>query len=153
MLLDDLCAIAFCGEVALTGESMLVVGFVVTHLVEMHLRHSYAEKQRQAEDKQRLEAEKRRLEERTDEESRRLEERMEQLQTSNERLLYDNELQRRGRPLDDGDDRSAIRRGLQAGPSQREFAEDTVSPNGSERSRRPHPVRLAAPLAAARASL
>ena len=30
--------------------------------------------------------------------------------------MYD--VQRRGRPLDDGDDRSAIRRGLQAGPSQ-----------------------------------
>ena len=54
MLLDDLCAIAFCGEVALTGESMLVVGSVVAHLVEMHLRHSYVEKQRQAEDKRRL---------------------------------------------------------------------------------------------------
>ena len=62
MLLDGLWVIAFCGEVALAGEGMLVVGFVVAHLVEMHLRHRYAEKQRQAEDKQRLEGEKRRLE-------------------------------------------------------------------------------------------
>ena len=41
---------------------------------------------------------------------------MEQLQAEKERLLYD--MQRRGRPLDDDDDRSAIRRGLQAGRSQ-----------------------------------
>ena len=110
MLLDVLLAIAFCEEVALAGEGMLVVGFVVAHLVEMHLRHSYVER---VEKEQRLEGEKRCLEERMGEESRRLEERMEQLQTSNERLLYD--VQRRGRPFDDGDDRSAIRRGLQAG--------------------------------------
>ena len=44
------------------------------------------------------------------------EERIEQLQTSNERLLYD--MQRRGRSLDDDGDRSAIRRGLRAGPAQ-----------------------------------
>ena len=49
-------------------------------------------------------------------EKRRLEERLEQLRAEKERLLY--EVQHRGRPLDDGDDRSAIRRGLQAGPSQ-----------------------------------
>ena len=49
-------------------------------------------------------------------ESRRLEERNEQLRAEKERLMYD--VQRRGQPLDDGDDRSAIRRGLQAGPSQ-----------------------------------
>tara|TARA_B100000795_G_scaffold33424_1_gene22025 strand:- start:1100 stop:2026 length:927 start_codon:yes stop_codon:yes gene_type:complete len=46
-------------------------------------------------------------------EIRRLEVRNEQLQGEKERLLYDNELQRRGRPIDD-----AIRRGLQAEPSQ-----------------------------------
>ena len=46
----------------------------------------------------------------------RTEERMEQLQAEKERLLYD--MQRRGRPLDDDDARSAIRRGLQAGRSQ-----------------------------------
>jgi hypothetical protein len=47
---------------------------------------------------------------------RQLEERNEQLRAEKERLLYD--MQRRGRPLDDDDDRSAIRRGLQAGSSQ-----------------------------------
>ena len=47
---------------------------------------------------------------------RQLEERMEQLKAEKERLLYD--VQRRSRPLDDDDDRSAIRRGLQAGSSQ-----------------------------------
>ena len=41
---------------------------------------------------------------------------MEQLQAEKERLLYD--MQRRGRPLDDDDDRSAVRRGLQAARSQ-----------------------------------
>ena len=46
----------------------------------------------------------------------RTEERMEQLQAEKERLLYD--MQRRGRPLDDDDDRSAVRRGLQAARSQ-----------------------------------
>ena len=45
-----------------------------------------------------------------------LEQRNEQLQTSNERLRYD--MQRRGRPLDDDDERSDIRRGLQAGTYQ-----------------------------------
>ena len=107
MLLDGLCASALCGEVALAGESMIVVGFVVAHMVEMHLRHSYAEVQLLKEDQQ----EKRGLAERNEQ----LDERNEQLQTSNERLLYD--VQRRGRPLDDDDDRSAIRRGLQARPS------------------------------------
>ena len=121
MLLDGLWTIAFCGEVALAVESMLVVGFVVVHMAEMHLRHSYVEKQRQAEEKQRQAEEKRRYTHRLAEGKRlgeTLEERNEQLRAEKERLLYDNELQRRGRPLDDGDDRSAIRRGLQAGPSQ-----------------------------------
>ena len=104
MLLDDLLAIAFCGEVALVGESMLVVGFVVAHLAEMHLRHSYVER-----------VEKEQLLKEDQQEKRGLQERMEQLQTSNERLRYD--MQRRGHPLDDDDERSAIRRGLQAEPS------------------------------------
>ena len=46
---------------------------------------------------------------------RRLEVRNEQLRAEKERLMYD--VQRRGNPLDDDDARSAIRRGLQAGPS------------------------------------
>ena len=43
-----------------------------------------------------------------------LEQRNEQLQTSNERLRYD--VQRRGHPLDNDDERSAICRGLQSHP-------------------------------------
>ena len=107
-----------CGMAAsvlyVTGAS--IVGFVVAHLAEMHLRHSYVEQQRQAEDRQRLERERRRLEQRMGEESRRLEDRNEQLRAEKERLMYD--VQRRGRPLDNDTDRNAIRRGLQAGPSQ-----------------------------------
>jgi len=132
MLLDGLYAIALCGEVALACESLLGVGFVVAHLVEMHLRHSYVEKQRQAEDK-------RRLEERMDKESRRLEERNEQLRAEKERLLYDNELQRRGRPLDDGDDRSAIRRGLQGKPSQQPPTSDGDTTSSDRSGVKPPP--------------
>ena len=51
--------------------------------------------------------------------TRQLEERNEQLQAEKERLMYDNALQRRGRPIEDDDDRSAIRRGLLAGPASR----------------------------------
>ena len=109
MLVDGLWAIGSYGKAALGNESMLVVGFVVAHMAEMHLRHSYVEKQRQAKDYTHRLAEEKRLGET-------LEERNEQLRAEKERLLYD--VQRRGRPLDDDDDRSAIRRGLQAGPSQ-----------------------------------
>ena len=91
MFHGSLSAVASCGEVSLAGESMVLAGFVVAHMVEVHLRHNYVE-------------------------TRRLQERNEQLRAEKERLLYD--FQRRGRPLDDADDRSAIRRGLQAGCSQ-----------------------------------
>ena len=60
------------------------------------------------------EQEKRRLAEEHAEEKLRLEERNEQLQVSNERLLYD--VQHRG--CDHEEERSTIRRGLQAGLSQ-----------------------------------
>eukprot|EP00964_Phaeocystis_antarctica_P077774 scaffold48318_cov65-Phaeocystis_antarctica.AAC.4 len=84
----------------------IVLGSAATHTAELYLRRSYAEK---VQEQQSLTKEATR--------GRQLEERMEQLQTSNERLLYD--VQRRGRPLDDdSDNRSAIRRGLLAGPSQ-----------------------------------
>ena len=117
-------AIAVCGEAGLVlmliaMVPMTIVGFVLAHMAEVHLRHSYVEKQR--------------LEERNDEESRRLEERNEQLQAEKERLLYD--VQRRGRPLDDGDDRSAIRRGLQ-GPSQPYHRADSTN---SSDTRAPDP--------------
>ena len=82
---------------------LALIGFAVAHLAEMHLRHSYAEKQGlrrrskdEAEDIQRLERERRRLEESMDGESRRLEERNEQLRAEKARLV----------------------RGLQAGPNQ-----------------------------------
>jgi len=123
MLHDGVCS-------DMDSESLLVVGVVVAHMAEMHLRHIYVEKQRQAEEKQRLE-------ERTDEESRRLEERNEQLQAEKERLLYD--VQRRGRPLDDDDDRSAIRRGLLAGSSQREFKWIPYPPTDPSRAGGPTP--------------
>ena len=116
LLLDCVLPIIFCGSRLIVkcaiSAVMIIVASVLAHLAEIHLRYSYV-------DKQRLEEEKRRLEARLDEESeegRRLEERLEQLRAEKERLMYD--VQRRGRPLDDGDDRSAIRRGLQAGPSQ-----------------------------------
>ena len=115
LLLDSYLAVGVCGLawlpcIGLSGVSISVFG--VAHLAEMHLRHSYA-------DKQRLEEQKRRLEKQMNEEaeeSRRLEERLEQLRAEKERLMYD--VQRRGQPLDDGDDRSALRRGLLAGPSE-----------------------------------
>ena len=73
----------------------LVIGSAATHTAELFLRCSYAEKVLA---------------------KIQLEERNEQLKAEKERLLYD--VQRRGRPLEDEDDRSAIRRGLLAGSSQ-----------------------------------
>jgi len=73
----------------------LVIGSAATHTAELFLRRSYAEKVLA---------------------KIQLEERNEQLKAEKERLLYD--VQRRGRPLEDEDDRSAIRRGLLAGSSQ-----------------------------------
>ena len=72
-----------------------------------HLRQSYAERlQEKVEEKRRSDEEA--------EGRRQLEERNDQLQAEKERLIYDNERQRRVGTLDD-DDRSAIRRGLLAG--------------------------------------
>ena len=73
----------------------IVVGSAAAHTAELFLRRSYAEKVLA---------------------KIQLEERNEQLKAEKERLLYD--VQRRGRPLEDEDDRSAIRRGLLAGSSQ-----------------------------------
>jgi hypothetical protein len=123
MLFESLIAVSLCSAtvVLLASNSALLalVGFAVAHLAEMRQRHSYVEKVGLREDKRRLKErldEEGRRQKRLDEEGRRLEERNEQLRAEKERLMYD--VQRRGRPLDDGDDRSAIRRGLQAGPSQ-----------------------------------
>ena len=94
-----LTATAICQDSAAAHRAgSLILGATIAHLTELYLRHSYAEKRRTHEDK------------------RRLEERNEQLQAEKERLLYD--MQRPGRPLDDSVERSAIRHGLQAAPSQ-----------------------------------
>ena len=81
----------------------LSAGSVAAHMLELYLRSSYVERV---------------------EEKRRLEVRMEQLKAEKERLLYD--VQRRGRPLDDDDNRSAIRRGLQ-GTNPREAGDPAPS--------------------------
>jgi len=102
ILTDCIVKITVCGEAELgpmacgTG-GVAALGAATAHMAEMHLRHSYAEK------------------ERTDVDKRQLKERNEQLQAEKERLMYD--MLRRGQIIDD-DSRSAIRRGLQAGPNE-----------------------------------
>ena len=102
ILTDCIVKITVCGEAELgpmacgTG-GVAALGAATAHMAEMHLRHSYAEK------------------ERTDVDKRQLKERNEQLQAEKERLVYD--MLRRGQIIDD-DSRSAIRRGLQAGPNE-----------------------------------
>ena len=117
MISYNLLELALCNKVSqplihtapLSSIAAHICSAVVTHLGEMHLRYSYVAKQVDAE-------EKRRLGETLDEDKRRLEERNEQLRAEKERLMYD--VQRRtGRPLDDDDGRSAIRRGLKGEPS------------------------------------
>ena len=100
---------------------VMTAGFFVTHIAELRLRHSYAEKVREKQTAagqiRQLEKEKRHMKEKekfAEEDRRKLEERNEQLKAEKERLLYD--VHRRGQPLDD-DNRSVIRRGLQAGPT------------------------------------
>ena len=99
---------ALCMALKAVSYVILAVGSV-SHLARLLLHQDEEKLARlllhQDEEKRRLVQEKLRLEERN-----------EQLQAEKERLLYD--VQRRGRPLDDDDDRSAIRRGLLAGPSQ-----------------------------------
>ena len=114
LLTDCFMAMTFCHDPKLDPWFMCAMGAIVVsaaaaHTAELYLRRSYAEKVR---------AEAEAVQSRSEEarERRQLEERMEQLQAEKERLLYD--MQRRGRPLDDDDDRSAICRGLQAGRSQ-----------------------------------
>ena len=122
--------VAICAEAQLGSvlclSGVAILASVVTHMAELDLRQSYAENLRDTKIMEvRINAqEKRQREERSQlqerlEESRQqkevLEERNEQLQAEKERLLYD--VQRRSRQFDD-DDRSAIHRGLLAGPSQ-----------------------------------
>ena len=87
--------------------------------VTRYLRYSYAEKHRLTEDK------------------RELEERNEQLKAEKERLQYD--VHRRGPPLDD-DNRSAIRRGLQAGRQPCDPLDDASAADPSEAGERPPSV-------------
>jgi len=136
MLFESLIAVSLCSAtvVLLASNSALLalVGFAVAHLAEMRQRHSYVEKVGLREDKRRLKErldEEGRRQKRLDEEGRRLEERNEQLRAEKERLMYD--VQRRGRPHDDGDDRSAIRRGLQAGASQPYQPADKTDSSGT----------------------
>ena len=102
-LIDCVVKVATCHDRELDPWIVCTMGAVVlgsaaTHTAELFLRRSYAE----------------RVLAKTQEQQ--LEERNEQLRAEKERLLYD--VQRRGRPLDDDNDRSAIRRGLLAGSSQ-----------------------------------
>ena len=91
------------------------------HMAELYLRHVYA---RKVQENQRLAQ--------LDDDKQRLEERNEQLQAEKERLLYG--VQRRGRPLDDDDDCSAIcPRGLHAGGAPP--AQSHRQRRGSERGR------------------
>ena len=123
MMFDCLSSTAIClicVEAALAYEALLVVGFVVVHLAEMRWRRSYVEKQHERRLQNKERQERRGLEQRNEqlqtsnERLLGLEQRNEQLQTSNERLRYD--VQRRGHPLDNDDERSAICRGLQSHP-------------------------------------
>jgi hypothetical protein len=100
MALIDCVSIAACrdpelGPWIVCTMGVIVLGSAATHTAELFLRRSYAEKVLA---------------------KIQLEERNGQLQAEKERLLYD--MQRRGRPLDDDDDRSAIGRGFLAGSSQ-----------------------------------
>jgi hypothetical protein len=124
IMASDLIVFAVCGKaelvLMLSEMTVLFIGYVVAHTAELLLRHSLAEKVLQ---KRRMENEKRRLQERN-----------EQLEAEKERLLYD--MQRPGRPLDDIDERNAIRRGLhvktvQAYPAGDADSSETAAPSES----------------------
>ena len=106
-----------CGKSPQTCDLVLVAVCAAGHFVQLRARHAFLWQsehlQTRLEEMRQQNEDTRRLEGRLLEEKRQLEERDEQLQAEKERLLYD--VQRRGRPLDD--DRSALRRGLLAGPN------------------------------------
>ena len=151
LLVIGLCNNYFAIELSAIG--MQILGYAIAHAVEIYLRRSYADKLctdqlLRDEEKRRLEATEqlqaslddtnRRLEERNEleeEKRRRVEERIEQLLAEKERLLYD--MLRRGHPIDD-DNRSAIRRGLQAGAGKPHQPSDNTSEAGG-------PVPLVSP--------
>ena len=105
MLASDLVLYVACGEAELvlmiSEMASLAIGYVVAHMAELFVRHSYADKVMEMR--------------RTDKEKRCLEERNEQLKAEKERLLYDVQLP--GRHLA-ADERSAIARGLHAKTGQ-----------------------------------
>ena len=155
MLVECLAAFVVCPSPPPPSPSLpslcamvaFIICFVLAHMAEMLVRHSYAEKEHLAEVttwKQRQEEE--RQEKNLDEKTRRLEERNEQLRAEKDCLLYD--VQRRDRPLDDDGDRSAIRRGLQAEPGQPHLLADGTD---SSETRAPAPSDALPP--AARPSL
>ena len=109
-----------CGMSPQTCNLVLVAVCAAGHFVQLHARHAFLWQSEHLQTRlggmRQLNEAQRRLEESwLLEEKRQLEERNEQLRAEKERLMYD--VQRRGRPLDEDDDRSAIRRGLQAGPN------------------------------------
>ena len=118
LLVPRLVVLASCGEAALAPElsdmTVIVVGSAAAHVIELSLRHSYAE---QVQERLRV-AEERQL---MEEERRRHGERTEQLQAEKERLLYDMQL----RPHDDSN-RVALRRGLQAGAKSKPHGASTA---------------------------
>ena len=120
MLASALVVYVACGETELilmsSEMASLAIGYVVAHMAELFVRHSYAEKVMQMR--------------RTDKEKRCLEVRNEQLKAEKERLLYDVQLPGRQNLADDA--RSAIARGLHAKPV-----------NTTPRLSRPTPARRA----------
>ena len=123
LLVPRLVVLASCGEAALAPElsdmTVIVVGSAAAHVIELSLRHSYAE---QVQERLRV-AEERQL---MEEERRRHGERTEQLQAEKERLLYDMQL----RPHDDSN-RVALRRGLQAGAKSKPHDASTAKATSS----------------------
>ena len=122
LLVPRLVVLASCGEAALAPElsdiTVIVVGSAAAHVIELSVRHGYAE---QVQERLRV-AEVTRL---MEEERRRHGERTEQLQAEKERLLYDMQL----RPHDDSN-RVALRRGLQAGAKSKPHDASTAKATG-----------------------
>ena len=119
LLIDFLLLIAVCGDnalsVALSQTGAVVVAAAVAHVAELNMRQSFAEREALLEQNMQT----RQLE-------HKLEVRVEQLQAEKERLMYD--VQRRGRLLND-DERSTIRRGLQAGRSRPHHPASNTDPS------------------------
>ena len=123
-LVDAYAAMIACDEGSEANKSAMgvtVLGSVCAHLAELQLRRNYAEK---VQEKHRF---------------AQLEERNEQLQAEKERMMYD--MQLRAHSLDE-DGRSAICRGLHAGPTSEsgrtdpELAEAAIAAEVEKQSKR-----------------